>query len=338
MDTIREDVNDSTLDVDSATSAFLDRWKDPKEASKNDEGAKDESKETIADESDTTDDEVEDQDQEGTEDPNEDTEEGDEDKTPAKAAKVAEDDAEVTFTVDGVEHKASVKDLKRLAGQEASLTRKSQEVAAKTKEVEDTRILHVTALHTLVDRAEEAYRPYGEIDWLVASKEMSPEDFAAVRAEATAKYKDYQFLTEELGGAMQKVAEAQDTNWKAQADTCIKVLSDPTTGIEGWGKPLYDEIRTYAKTGGMDASIVDRLTDPVAFKMLHKAMSFDKIKSVATVKKATSAKKVLKSSGNIVSAKQTPSEKSAMAKLKSSGSRDDAVGAFLSRMEDTSAD
>jgi hypothetical protein len=337
MDTIREDVNDTTeLDTDSATNAFLDRWKDAKEPSKDDEGAEVEGDETVTDETDTTDDEAEDQNEENTEDPDEGSEDG-EDK-PTKAAKVAEDDAEITYTVDGVEHKASVKELKRLAGQEASLTRKSQEVAAKTKEVEDTRILHVTALNTLVDRAEEAYKPYAEIDWLVASKEMSAEDFAAVRAEATEKYNNYKFLTEELGGAMQKVAEDQETTWKAQADACIAVLSDPTTGIEGWGKPMYDEVREYAVKGGMNVNIVNKLTDPAAFKFLAKAMAFDKIKTVATVKKATSAKKVLKSSGNTTSAKQTPSEKSALAKLKNSGSRDDAANAFLSRWEDTSAD
>lgn len=342
MSTIREDVNDESgeLDVDSAASAFLERWKDPEKASEDDKGAKVEDDETVVDETDTTDDEAEDQNQDDSEDPDEDTKDGDDGKVETKAAKVAEDDSEVTFTVDGVEHKASVKDLKRLAGQEASLTRKSQEVATKTKQVEETRALHVTALNTLVDRAEERYKPFAGIDWLQASKDMSSEDFAAVRTEATSAYNDYAFLTEELGGAMQKVADSQEATFKESADACIATLSDPEKGIPGWGKPMYDAIRTYAVNGGMDATIVNRLTDPVAFKMLHKAMTFDKIKDVATTKKTTSAKKVLRSSGNSTTAKQSnnPSEKSAMAKLKTSGSRDDAANAFLSRWEDRSAD
>lgn len=333
MNSIREDENENTeLDVDSATSAFLKRWEDPEKASKDDKGAKVEDDETIVDETDTTDDDADDQDQEDSEDPDADDEDG-EDTKPTKAAKVAEDDAEVSYTVDGVEHKASVKDLKRLAGQEAALTRKSQEVSAKTKEVEDTKALHITALNTLVTRAEEAYKPFAEIDWLVASKEMSQEDFAAVRAEAQSAYANYKFLTEELGGQMQAAADSSAQAFQVKSAECITALTDPTTGIKDWGEPLYNEVRDYAVKSGLPSQVFNQITDPAAIKLIHKAMSYDKIKAVATTKKATSAKKVLVSSGNSTTVKHTPSEKSAMGKLRSSGRTEDAANVFLSRWE-----
>ena len=47
------------------------------------------------------------------------------------------DETLIDILVDGETQQASIKDLKRLYGQEASLTRKSQEVAAQRKEAED---------------------------------------------------------------------------------------------------------------------------------------------------------------------------------------------------------
>jgi hypothetical protein len=329
----KDDIEETGEDynVDDATSAFLKRWEDPEKVSKDDKGAKVEDDETIVDETDDKEETEETQDQEDSEDPNEDSDTEDTEEKPA--AKVAEDDAEVSYTVDGVEHKASVKELKRLAGQEASLTRKSQEVAAKTKEVEDVRSLHIAALNTLVQRAEDAYKPYAEIDWLVASKEMTPEDFAAVRAEAQNSYANYKFLTEELGGQMQAVADESTKSFQVKSTECIATLTDPTTGIEGWGEPMYNEVRDYAVKSGLKVAVFNQITDASAIKLIHKAMSFDNIKAVATTKKATSAKKVMKSSGNSTTAKNTPSEKSAMAKLKASGKSEDAANVFLSRWE-----
>jgi hypothetical protein len=49
-----------------------------------------------------------------------------------KPRRAAEDDDEVVVSVDGQEHRIAVKDLKRLFGQEASLTQKSQQVPLHT--------------------------------------------------------------------------------------------------------------------------------------------------------------------------------------------------------------
>jgi hypothetical protein len=336
MSTIREDVSEDTtnsaMSVDDAADAFLKGWTDPEEVSKDTKGAKSEDVET-----DVEDDELEnteDQEAEETdEDPDADADE-DESTTKAKAAKAADDDAEVTYSVDGVEHKVSVKELKRLAGQEAALTRKSQEVAAEKKSVTETRNMQLTALNTLVQRAEAEYAPYADIDYLVASKEMSTEDFAAVRSAAKAAWDNLNFLTQELGGVTQQAEHDAEQDFIARSQETIKVLSDPVTGIKGWGQQMYNDIREYAIKGGMNEGVVNRITDPVALKMIHKAMAYDNIKKVATKKVAQAPKTVLSSSGNSqtsATAKQSSSTKSAMAQLRAKGDRESAANAFLSR-------
>ena len=82
----------------------------------------------------------------------------------------------------------------------------------------------------------------------------------------------------------------------------------------------------------MSPVVVNRITDPAALKALHKAMAYDKIKAVATTKKATAPKKVLSSTANSqhsVTTKSGPSVKTAMATLRSKGDRESAANAFL---------
>ena len=338
MITIHTDVNDNTngsFDRSNAADAFLERWKDPKEVSKDDEGAKPENDETVDD---GEFEEVnEDQpDEEAEKDPSEaEDEEVDEDAEVKEkpVRKAANDEDEITFTVDGKEHKASVKELKRLAGQESALTRKSQEVATEKKVVEDTKNLHYQALNTLVKRAEDRYKPFANIDMLLASKQMSAEDFQAVREEANSAYKDLQYLTQELGGFTEKARQEHAAATTQSAEACIKYLTDEKTGIKGWDQKLYDEVRVYAKGAGMSAQVVDNITDPAAIIMMHKAMRLDKMQKVATAKRVGSAKKILKSTTNVSTTKTTndTSVKTALAKLKSSGSRQSAADLLTAR-------
>ena len=109
----------------------------------------------------------------------------------------ADDDAMVEVTVDGKVVQQSVKELKRLAGQEASLTRKSQETASKRKEADEAINKNHAVFQTLLAKAEEKYKPYAEVDMLLASKTMEAEDFALLRKEAQDAGNDSKFLREE---------------------------------------------------------------------------------------------------------------------------------------------
>lgn len=328
--TIQEDVDTNTstdLDRNSAVEVFLKKWEvaDEDQPTDTDEGDTDANADDETGKGKSENDENEDT-------TAEDEEEGDDsvEEKPTEQEVLADDKHVIKYNLDGKEYSASVKDLKRLAGQEASLTRKSQEIAAKRKEVDNNGATYVAGLAKLVQVAEEDYRPYANIDFLAASREMEPEEFDALRQDATAKYERFKFFNEELGGVMQTLEQQNAERLKAQAVETVKILSDPDGGIEGWSPDLYKELRTYAIGTGLEETIVDRFVDPVVFKILHKAWSYDKAKNVATKKKAKAPKKVLKSdeSGGDFSQDK---HKKAMSNLRQSGKREDAQAALLAK-------
>lgn len=315
------------LTQSDAEEAFLNRWKsDAEEPSDDDEGATetDDELETVeeSDEDDQTEEDTED-----SEDPEETPE-----ATKKNAKYVDDDDAVVKIKVGDEELSASVRDLKRLYGQEAALTKKSQEVAQKRKEVEDQGARHLVGLQKLYERSLERYKPYAEIDMLVASKSLSNEEFAALRQEASRAYEDVQFLQAELDGFVQNLEAQRQNMIREQAKVAIQTLQDPEQGIPNWSQDTYDSIREYAVRSGMPRDVVNNIVDPVIIKTLWKAMAYDNGKQVATVKKAKAPKKVLKSKASAETQRfaKTYGQK-AMSKLRSSGSRDDAANAFLSR-------
>src|SRR5271166_5311278 len=120
----------TALDSESAVAdAFLDRLKDAEKPSEGDEGEETEETEEVAEETEDTpsEDEAE-ADEDAQDEPSEEAEEETEEKP--KSKKYADDsDTYVKVKVGEEEHEVAVKDLKRLWGQEASLTKKSQEVA-----------------------------------------------------------------------------------------------------------------------------------------------------------------------------------------------------------------
>ena len=317
------------LSPSDAEDAFLNRWKsDAPELSDDDEGA------TEADDDDLETVEASDEDdQTETDDESEEDPEETPDDTKKKDQKyVEDDDAVVKIKVGDEELQASIKDLKRLYGQEAALTKKSQEIALKRKEAEDTGAKHLVGLQKLYERAMERYKPYAEVDMLVASKSLSNEEFAALRSEASRSYEDVQFLQTELDGFVQGLEGQRQAMIREQAKSAIEVLKDPENGIPKWSQETYDDIRNYAIRNGMPKDIVNQIVDPVIIKTLWKAMKYDNGKTVATVKKAKAPKKVLKSKSSSETQRFTKTDgHKAISKLRSSGSRDDAASAFLSR-------
>ena len=85
--------------------------------------------------------------------------------------------------MDGQEQEFTLGSLKRLAGQEASLTRKGQEVAAKRKSVDEFSAAYLARNKQLLDRAQAKYAPFKDVDLLALSKDpnISQEELVAVR-------------------------------------------------------------------------------------------------------------------------------------------------------------
>lgn len=329
-----------TFTEEDAADAFLSKWKveDPQdEVSETPEG------EDLESEDDETPDDSEaeegqDGDEETEADPQDDSEESTDDDDSGESDDDEEaddapvsDEAKVKVKVDDEEIEVSVKDLKRLYGQEAALTKKSQEVAAKRKELEAANQKAAAQLDRIYQKVAARWEPYSKIDMLVASKQLDAEQFAALRKEAQEAYDDFRFITQEVDTFVQEQNAARQQAIQAQAKEAVKVLKD---AIPNWSQELYNDVRAYAVEKGMDENIVNSLVDPVAIQMIHKAMQFDKAKTIVTKKKVAQPKKVLKTT-KPVTTKDTKVDKTkaAKAQLARTGSAEDAAQLFLARWE-----
>lgn len=335
------------LSETDAENVFLDRWTEedsPAEISEKPE-VKPESEETteeVETEDETTEDTEEteedstdpdeDTEEDTDDDAEEDSEEGDEDEEKSEAKKTLDDDAEVEIKVDNEVKKVSVKELKRLWGQEAALTRKSQEVAAKRKEMDVTEQKLAVSLEKLYNKAKDKWEPYSKIDMLVASKQLDADQFTALRSEAQAAYEEFRFVSEEADTFVKQTEAQRQDQLKVQAQEAVKVLKEV---IPNWNSGLYDNIRDYAITLGMDSEVINNLVDPVAIQIIHKARLFDESKKVATKKKVLTPKKIVKSTVSASAKEFKPDNKAKLIeKVRFSGDPDDAADLFMSRWQD----
>lgn len=260
--------------------------------------------------------------------------EGEEDEdSEEKESKSLDDDATVEVKVDDEVLKVSVKDLKRLYGQEAALTKKSQQVAAKRKEVEQEQMKTAAVLDKMYSKAAERWKPFAEIDMLVASKQLDADQFTALRSEAQAAYEDFRFVSEEAAQFVKATQDQQAAARKEAASEAVKVLKE---NIPNWSTNLYDSIREYAINTGMNAEIVNNLVDPVAIQLIHKARLYDESKKIATKKKVNTPKKVMKSTAlsNPKGMDSSQNREQAAKRLRNTGDLDDAADLFLNRWTD----
>lgn len=332
QDNVQNAFNSGTtaLDMDSAAEAILGNWKDADDKDQLSEEGSLEATEETTDETEVeesvdeieVDEETEEEEAESEEDPDEeDTEDDEEEETVEEEEVSLSDDTVVELVVDGETKQASLKDLKRLYGQEASLTRKSQETANQKKEATEALQRADASLQAMLKRAEERYKPYEEVDMLVASRQMNPDDFAALRAEAKAAESDLKFLKEEADSFYGELQQKQVVQQRESAKQCIEVLQRE---LPDWNTNLYNDIRKHAISNGLPEDQVNQYTDPNVIMLLHKAMMFDKSKKVAKTKKANKAPtKILRSkkAPPTKTDQRISKQKAAQEKLRNSPSR-----------------
>lgn len=306
FDNVTQNSDTPLASVDDAAEAILGQWEDADEdqPSEDSQEATDETTdETEVEESDETEDEeteeeteedLEDlEEEEESETDDEDEEDDSEDETDDDEEQVEiDDETVVNIPVDGEIQQVSIGALKRLHGQEASLTRKSQETSSQRKLADEQLQRADASLQAMLSRAQERYKPYSEVDMLVASKQMNSDDFSALRAEAKQAEDDLKFLSEEADAFYDFVKKQNADQKQAQAKECVNVLQKE---LPEWNNQLYNDIRMYAVSQGLPEDNVNQITDPNAIMLLNKARLFDQTKKVATVKKAKASKKVLRS-------------------------------------------
>lgn len=355
MSAIHSDAANETYDTgaalsdDDAEAAFLTSFKVEPDAEDEDAPRKKKPSEEV--ETTTTEDDAANTETEGDEGSEETPEtEGDEgeeeapEEKPADKKYVDSDDIFVKVKDGDTVHDVPVKDLKRLFGQEASLTRKSQEVAEQRRVADEGIAKNVAALNVMLEKAKAKADPYTKIDWLAVSKNpnISAEEASALRDEAQKAIADVTFFEKDLGNLMTAISDKQKADTAAQAKVCVTTLSTPGTEdkpnllhIEGWNDKVYADIRSFARELGADANAINSMVDPVAIKVLHMAMQFKRGSSkVLTVKTNKSPKKIVKTSSSAPAAKNNaaPSRAKALTALQKTGSDDDAMNAFLAGM------
>lgn len=349
MNNVPESNSDSrALDITDAADAILGRWTDGDSLSETeDEDATPEDlAETEVVEGETEDDEDTDTDDDSSEDPDETDEDTDDaDDADPEEALVAADEHVIEVVVDGEKKQVSVKDLKRLYGQEASLTRKSQDLAAQRKAADDSLAQTHLSYQKLIERAETRYKPYADIDMLVASRQMDPDTFAQFRQDARQAEDDLKFLREESGQLVSKATAQNQLAVKEAAAECVKVLQD---SLPDWGNDLYNDIRNYAVKAGLPQAQVDQYTDPSVIMLINKARLYDRSKQAAESKRAKAKMSTSKDGKTkVLSSKKSPPTKTdvraqrrqeAHTKLRSNpkygGDIDDIAEALMARWED----
>jgi hypothetical protein len=329
------------LDAEDGTAAFLaaldkaDAELDPKKRQPSEETSKTTKTEEEQPEAETEE-EVSD------ESPDTEAEETEEEETTPEKKYVENDDVFVKVKVDGEEREFTVKELTRLAGQEAALTRKSQEAAQVRQKVDAEAQRYAAGLDVMMKLAEARANEFRQVNFLALTKDpnVNAEQLSILQSEARKAFEQEAFLKQELGTFVQAQQQQAQVNLVEQAKACVQALNDKDgpNYIEGWNQKTYDTLRSFAVEEGLDQNTVNQLVDPAAIKLLHMAMAYKKGSSKVTTQKINkSPKKIVKNSSAPAAQSLKPSrEKEAMKKLKSNGNLDNAADAFLARLENQS--
>lgn len=264
------------------------------------------------------------EDDEGT-DEEEETEEGEEESEDPQ-----DETQKVTVKVGEEEHEVSVDDLKRLYGQEASLTQKSQEVSEQRKQLEETEQQNEAVMEIVLGSIKEQYEQYANIDWFVAQKQLPDEEFVALREEALRTKQQFEAVTSGVGSYLKQKEERLMADLEAKATEAHKTLNEADIG---WSKDKMTELAEFAETFGFSQERIAQTVDAPLFLLLDAAMKANKVATKAKVKKAVKTpKKIITSKSKpkaIDPAKGT--QKSLESQLRKSGSEEDAVALLMNQ-------
>ncbi len=179
--------------------------------------------------------------------------------------------------------------------------------------------------------ADRVIEDYADFDWAALSRE-----------DPTAYVENREFLDRYVARRKELVAEIQERDNREQetrqaemqtkARECVAELQN---SIPGWNEKVYQELVDYAVENGADRQEMLMEVNPVTFKLLHKAMQFEKGAKVvkAKIKRAVkSPKKVAKSQAAKPGNTKKPSKKTIAAAKASKGIWDDAD--VFSNLED----
>ena len=139
-------------------------------------------------------------------------------------------------------------------------------------------------MQRMVQQAEERYKPYSEVDMILASKNLDDADFAQLRKEAQAAHDDLKFIKEEADNFYTGLQQQQQQQLQEAAKEAVRVLEQD---IPEWSNQLYDDIRSYAIGQGLPEAEVNSYVNPSVIKVLNKARLYDQAKESHHYEKET---------------------------------------------------
>ena len=333
LDTQTTEQQPFAMDVNDAADALLKRWEDA-DTQPSDQATEEATAEVEQEETEQPDQEDEVLEEVELDDDDEeidlaDEEDETEDQQDEDEVEELSDDTIIEIMVEGDTKQASIKDLKRLYGQEASLTRKSQEVAKQRKEAEEQIEEHLfcsgcSSRGVVILRSRYA----------VGVQINGRRRLRTAEERGSRRPRRSEIPTEETDSFFGDLRNQQQQQLQEAAREAVKVLE---SDIPDWSNQLYDDIRAYAVSQGLDQDQVNNYVDPVVIKILNKARLFDQAKKVTTVKKKRVAKKVIQSKKSPPSQSQLKARKVREAEARLATSRgndiDDIADVLLQRWE-----
>ena len=252
-----------------------------------------------------------------------------------------EDEPEVkTYKVKaaGEEIEVTEDDLIKSYQMEADYTKKSQKLSQDRKVVEaniakiqesiEVRNAYAQKLEQVSQVLNEEFDSSEDLEQL---RENDPVSFAVKIAERTENQKKLNVINQERQKVMQEQQIAQQQHMQQTVANESKKLLEiiPEFSDKVKGEQIKKDIRSYGLTNGFTEQEMSAVYDSRHVLMLNKAMKYDRImKSKAgTVKKVSKAPKTI-SKGKKISNSQAAIQQKQRARLKSSGSVEDAVSVF----------
>ncbi len=171
--------------------------------------------------------------------------------------------------------------------------------------------------------ADRVIEDYADFDWATLSRE-DPQAYVENREFLDRYIARRKELVSEINEREEREQETQKAEMQTKARECVAELQN---SIPGWNEKVYQELVDYAVENGADRQEMLMDINPVTFKVLHKAMQFEKGSKVvkAKIKRAVkSPKKVTKSQAAKPGNAKKPSKKTIASAKASKGMWDDA--------------
>lgn len=240
-----------------------------------------------------------------------------------------EDDPEFDVTVGAETRKVKSSELKDLYNQREVIAQRSQAVAQQNRVLEAQGLYLAKLYEDRLATARADVERYQKIDLWQAHRNMDPKEFDALRESRQAAEAELAKLDSESADFMARVMETKRQYVREHAKTALVEIQK---AIPEWNDEVYNQVRHYAVSQGMDLGTVNEITDPAAIVMMRKAMLFD-----STQKKAEGVtKKVAKAPKRVAPKADTKTEtnsaKKVIANARASGDIDDVTEAFIAAM------